>query len=161
DREQLRDSHAYLAHALFGLGELGEARDHFAAATALQDGRRLYSLRGIWEAELRLALGDRAAARELTTANRALAPRGPWARDVSLCGTLLGLLALPEDPRAARERLEAARGYGSGSGHVEVQLRCYHLACEIARAERAHDLARAEAQAGIHLADTCGFGLYA
>ena len=44
---------------------------------------------------------------------------------------------------------------------VEIQLRCYHLAAEIARAERAYDLARSEAEAGIHLADTCGFGHYA
>ena len=32
------------------------------------------------------------------------------------------------------------------------------MAAEIARAKRAHDLARSEAEAGIDLADTCGFG---
>jgi len=35
------------------------------------------------------------------------------------------------------------------------------LAAELARVERAYDLARSEAEAGLHLADTCGFGHYA
>src|SRR5262249_42276658 len=72
--------------------------------------------------------------------------------------TLLGLLALPGFRSDARQYLDAARDYASRSGHVEVQLRCYHLATEIGRAERAYDLARSEAEAGIHLADTGGFG---
>jgi hypothetical protein len=79
----------------------------------------------------------------------------------ALCDTLLGLLALPDDPSAARRHLDAARTHGSRSGNVEVQLRCYHLAAEIARAGRASFVARNEAEAGLHLADTCGFGLYA
>jgi hypothetical protein len=71
------------------------------------------------------------------------------------------LLTLPDEPREARQHLEAARTYASRSGNVVVQLRCYHLAAEIARAERAFATACGEAEAGIHLADTCGLGHYA
>jgi hypothetical protein len=60
----------------------------------------------------------------------------------------------------ANNHLDSARDYANRSGNVEVQLRCYHLAAGIARAERAYDSAWSEAEAGIHLADTCGFGQY-
>jgi hypothetical protein len=78
----------------------------------------------------------------------------------AVCDTLLGLLALPDASVDAHQHLDVARGYASRSGNVEIQLRCSHLATEIARVERAYDLARSEAEAGIHLADTCGFGHY-
>jgi hypothetical protein len=161
DSIQLTDSHAYLACALARLGKLDKARQHFAAATELDNQPQLYSARGIREAEFKLASGDRSGAAAQTRANRDIVARKHWTREHALCDTLLGLLSLPDEPAAARQHLEAARAYASRSGHVEGQLRCYHLAAEIARAERVFDLARSEAEAGIHLADTCGFGHYA
>jgi hypothetical protein len=113
------------------------------------------------EAEFKLAAGDRDGAKAQTQANLDIAVRNRGGRTQALCDTLLGLLALPADPTAARHHLDAARNYCSRSDHLEVQLRCYHLACEIARTERDFDPARSEAKAGIHLADTCGFGLHA
>jgi tetratricopeptide (TPR) repeat protein len=54
--------------------------------------------------------------------------------------------------------LIAARTYAGRTGNIEVALRCYHLAVEIARHEKDFDAAVAEAEAGIQLADSCGFG---
>jgi tetratricopeptide (TPR) repeat protein len=160
DERQIANSHTDLGTALAWLGKLDDARRHFAAATKLEDEPQLYSLRGIWEAEFKLEVGDRPGAAAQTQANLDIAVWKRWAQDQALCGTLLGRLALPADPPAARRHLDAARNYCSRSDHVEVQLRCYHLACEIARTEQDFDLARSEAEAGIHLADTCGFGHY-
>jgi hypothetical protein len=154
----MANSYAYLAAALGRLGKVDEARRHFAVATRLETRPLLYSLRGVWEAEFTMACGDRAVARAQTQANRALAVLGEWARDQALCDILLGLLDLPGDPAAAGKHLEAARNYASHSGHVEAQLRCCHLAVEIARTVRAFERGQSEAEAGILLADTCGFG---
>src|SRR5262249_36758552 len=54
--EQL-DAHCYVAAALAARGKVELARSHFLAATKMQ-GKPLNSLRGFWEASLRLACGD-------------------------------------------------------------------------------------------------------
>ncbi len=168
-----------LAAVLARMGKLEEARRYFATASGLytgtpEDAQRyfatitgrhpapaLFGLRGIWEAEFKQITGDRAGAVTQTQAIHKVAEQNNLTYDQARCDTLLGLLALPNDPCGARQSLDVARTHASRSGDVEVQLRCYHLAAEIARAERAHDPARSEAEAGIHLADTCGFGHYA
>jgi tetratricopeptide (TPR) repeat protein len=160
DRHQTMVVHAGLAVTLGRLGRLPDARKHFAAATKLDDSPQLYSTRGIQEAEFKCVTGERAAAATQTRVNRDICQQEHWTADQAMCDTLLGLLALPDDPAAARQRLETARNYASRSGNVEIQLRCYHLATEIARTVRSFDQARSEAEAGIHLADTCGFGHY-
>jgi hypothetical protein len=149
-------SHAYLASALARLGRLNESRRHFAAATRLERGL-LYSLAGIWEAEFKRATGNLSGALAQTRSNRAVAERNQWTDDLALCDTLLGLLTLP-DIIVARRHLDAAREYAARSGNVEIQLRCYELAAELARSEQAHAAARRDAEAGVQLADTCGFG---
>ncbi len=161
-------SHAHVAAILARLGKLDAASDEFAGATSLwaktagwpEEGH-LYSAPGIWEAEHKLNVGNRAGAQKQTRVNRLVCEKNNWGYFAAQCDTLLGLLTLPDDPREARQHLEAARTYASRSGNVEVQLRCYHLAAEIARAERAFATACSEAEAGVHLADTCGFGYYA
>jgi hypothetical protein len=158
--DQASKSKASLASALARMGKVEDAQAHFLAAE-LPSGAALYSVSGLKEAEFRLSTGDRTGAVKQTQANWEVTAHNQWTDTQSLCDTLLGLLALPDDPAAARQHLDAARSYASRSGNVEVQLRCYHLAAEIARTERAYDLARGEAEAGIHLADTCGFGHYA
>lgn len=152
-REQ---AHCYLGSACVRLGELDNARRYFEAGRAGVD-----SHRGIWEAEFKLAIGDRVEASKQSRSIQDYAKRVGWTRVKAMCDTLLGLVVLPDDSAAARQHLDAARSYASRSGNIEVQLRGYHLATEIARAERAYELARSEAEAGIHLADTCGFGHYA
>src|SRR5207248_7319109 len=47
-----RCSHTLLATSCDGLGSLTEARHHFAEATKLNDEPMLYTLSGLWEAEL-------------------------------------------------------------------------------------------------------------
>jgi tetratricopeptide (TPR) repeat protein len=160
-RDQIQYAHAYLGASVGRLGNLAGARLHFAVAAEMEDAPQMYCLRGIWEAELKMAAGDRAGAASQTQANRTIATRMRWARTAAFCDTLLGLLSLPIDLAAARLRLDEARRYASHSGHAEVQLRCHRLAAEVARTERGADAARKEAEAGIHLAETCGFALHA
>jgi tetratricopeptide (TPR) repeat protein len=148
---------AYLARALAALGEVGPARQWYSTAASVHGGM-LGSGPGLWEAELALKCGDIEAARRQTQANRAEVTHARNLRMVALCDALLGHLVLGADLAAAKNCLSSARDFGSRSGEVQVQLRCYHLASEIAAAEKAFDLAQSEAEAGIHLADTCAFG---
>src|SRR5205814_10031727 len=60
-------SHAHLGCALARRGRGAEARQHFAAATALEDEPQLYSLRGIQEAEFKRARGDHGRSEEHTS----------------------------------------------------------------------------------------------
>jgi tetratricopeptide (TPR) repeat protein len=60
----------------------------------------------------------------------------------------------------AAERLADARAFASRSGWVELQLRCAHAATELYQHLGDYPQAIAEADAGILLADTCGFGKY-
>ncbi len=155
-----RDSHAHMACALARLGKPDEAHRHFTAATALADSQQLISLAGVWEAEIKLACGDRVGAAAQARNNREAAEQDARTRDRALCDTLLGLLMLPEDPVVARQYLDRVRSDAIRSGDVEVQLRCYHLASEIERAERNYEMAQSEAEAGIQLADAFCFGHY-
>lgn len=151
-------AHAYLGAAAVGLGHLREARDHFSAATQLEDAPQLYCFRGIQEAELKLATGNRIEARAQTEANLLVCQRNHWIRDVAWCDVVLGHCALPDDLARAREHLNNARTYASRTEHVEVLLRCYLLAAEIARHE--NDYAPAEFGArdfGLREADEKGF----
>jgi tetratricopeptide (TPR) repeat protein len=81
-----------------------------------------------------------------------------WTRCEAICATILGRCALPEDTTAARQELNAARAYAARSGNMEVALRCFHLAAELARHEGNFALGIAEAWGGIQVADSCGFG---
>jgi tetratricopeptide (TPR) repeat protein len=151
-------SHGWCACALAGLGMVADARHHFAEATSREDEPMLYALRGVTEAEFKLATGNAAAARTQAEANRIICGRNNWPADCARCDTLLGRCALPDDSVGARSYLAAARDYAGRSGDAEVTLCCYQLAAEIARHERDFPCAVAEAEAGIQLADSCGFG---
>jgi tetratricopeptide (TPR) repeat protein len=156
-----RNSHAMLATVLARLGEIDEARQRFARLME-QEQKPLFppdwsdfgDRAGLWEAEFKLALGER-----LPAPKNAL--QYSWTEQQALWATHFGRLSLPHYAISARQHLGAAIGYASRSDNVEVRLRCYHLAAEVHRAERTYDLARKEAEAGIHLADTFGFGHYA
>jgi tetratricopeptide (TPR) repeat protein len=158
DDVERTDSHAYLATALNGLGLGADAQEHFTKATQCQDKPLLYSLRGIQEAEWKLAKRDQTGALAQTEANSTICRRNGWTQHLALCETLLGRCALPEEPAQARSHLTAAREYASRSGDIHVTLRSYHLAAEIARHEKNFPLALSEALDGIQLADSCGFG---
>ncbi len=150
------NSLAFRATSHFFLGDITPAAADFQRATELE-GKPLYSLRGTQEAECKLLRGDRPGARRQTQANREIAVRMDWNADLCRCNALLARLLLPDDPAQADQHLQDARAFASRSGSVELQLRCFHAACEIHLHLGDYPQAIAEAEAGILLADTCGF----
>jgi tetratricopeptide (TPR) repeat protein len=158
DETEQGDSHVYLAHTLVGLGRLTDARLQFQAATKLEHNPPLYAIAGIWEAELKFAAGNRAAACAQTKANQVICRNERWTSVEALCDIVLGRCALPHNATQAGVHLDAARAYAGRSGHIEITLRCYHLAAEIARHESDFSTAVSEALSGIQLADSCEFG---
>ena len=159
DYTETGDSLALRATAYFALGDLTAAAADFQRATELK-GEPLYSVSGIHEAESRLLRGDRPGALSQTQANREFAARYNYNATLCRCNALLARLLLPDDPAQAARHLQDARAFASRSGVVELQLRCFHAACELHRHLGDYPHAIAEAEAGILLADTCGFGWY-
>lgn len=157
DDAQITYSLGYRATAHFALGDITAAAADFQRATELE-GRPLCSLRGIHQAECKLIRGDRPGAFGQTQANREYMASHNWNDDLCRCNSLLARLLLPDDAAQAAQHLQAARAFASRSGEVELQLRCFHAACEIHRHVGDYPQAIAEAEAGILLADTCGFG---
>jgi tetratricopeptide (TPR) repeat protein len=147
-----------MAGTAFGLGLLADVPDQFLAATKLEDKGLLVGFPGILEAEFKLATGKKEAARRQTETNLEFCQRKNLTIQASRCATFLGRCALPDDLAQARVHLGASREYASRSGNIEVCLRSYHLAAEIARHERDFSLAVTEAMNGIQLADSCVFG---
>ncbi len=80
--------------------------------------------------------------------------------DLCRSNSLLALVLLPDDPAQAAGCLQDARAFANRSGVVEFQLRCVHAACELHRHLGDYPQAITEADAGVLLADTCGFGRY-
>jgi tetratricopeptide (TPR) repeat protein len=156
---RIQGSLAFRAVSHFSLGDINAAIADFHRAAELE-GEPLYSFRGFQEAECKLLLGDRPGALSQTQANRELSSTNHWNTDVCLCNAVLARLLLPDDPAQAAQHLQDARAFASHSGDVELQLRCFHAACELNRHLADYPQAIAEAEAGILLADTCGFGKY-
>lgn len=159
DQAGCKNSLAYRATAHLALGNITAAVADFQRATELE-GETLYSVRGIREAECKLFRGDRPGALRQTRANREFATRNNYNDDLCECNALLAQLLLPNGPAQAAQHLQDARAFASRSGVVELQLRCFHAACELYRHLGDYPPAIAEADAGILLADTCGFGRY-
>jgi tetratricopeptide (TPR) repeat protein len=148
---------SYRATAHFALGNITAASADFKRATELE-GEPLYSVRGIREAETELLRGDRPGAVRQTQANHEFSVRNIYSADLCRSNALLARLFLPDDPAQAAQHLQDARAFATRSGAVELQLRCFHAACELHRQLGDHPQAIAEAEVGILLADTCGFG---
>ncbi len=102
--------------------------------------------------------GDRFGARRLTDMKRGRFAAVDWKQGVCFCDALLARLMLPEDPAGAARHLNYARVFANRSGEVALQLECFNSACELQRQLGDLPQAIAEAEAGILLADTCGFG---
>lgn len=159
NEDQLIFSLAYRATSQFALGDIADAATDFHRATELE-GRPLISIRGIQQAECKLLQGDRPGARSQTQNNRELAVTNDWNDELCRCNALLAYLLLPEDPAQAAQYLQEARAFANRSGDVELQLRCFNTACELHLHLGDYPQAIAEAEAGVLLADTCGFGKY-
>jgi tetratricopeptide (TPR) repeat protein len=159
DDTEIENAFSYRATAHFALGDLAAAAADFQHATELE-GKPLYSLPGIWEAECGLLRGDRSGALSQTQATREWAVRDNYGGNLCRCNALLARLVLPDDPAQAAQHLQDACAFASRSGQVELQLRCFYAACDLHRHLEDYPQAIAEADAGILLADTCGFGRY-
>jgi tetratricopeptide (TPR) repeat protein len=160
DDNQTKISWCHRATARFGLGDVSAAAADFQCANEVE-GESLYSMRGIREAECKLLRGDRMGALGQTRSNReGFAIPDNNSNDLCRCNALLARLCLPDDPAQATQHLQDARAFANRSGHVELQLRCFHAACELYR--HLGDLSQSitEGEAGILLADTCGFGWF-
>jgi tetratricopeptide (TPR) repeat protein len=153
------NSFARRAAANCGLGDNSAAVADFQRATELE-GQALYSIHGIWEAECKLLGGDRTGALSQTQANREDCFRYDWNDDLCRSNALLARLVASEDPAQAAQHLQEARAFANRSGDVELQLRCFHAACELQRHLGDYPQSIAEGEAGILLADTCSFGKY-
>jgi tetratricopeptide (TPR) repeat protein len=159
DEVETRGSLAWRATSRFALGELSAAGAAFRRATELERGP-LYSLRGVQEAECKFLRGDQAGSLSQTQANREIAVRSGWSDDLCRSDALLARLLVPGEAAQAAQHLQDARAFANRSGNVELQLRCFHAACELQRHLRDYRQSIAEGEAGTLLADTCGFGKY-
>lgn len=150
---------SWRAMSHFSLGDVTSATHDFRYATSLQ-GKPLFSLPGLLEAECKLLRGDRTGARAQTKANRKIAVEGRWPLIIACCDALLARILLPDNLRRATQHLQDARAFAYQSGDVDLQLRCFQAACE--NHLRLEDYAEAidESEAAIVLADSCGFQKY-
>jgi tetratricopeptide (TPR) repeat protein len=147
------------AGAQFALGEIAASEADFTRATELAR-EPLYSIWGIQQAECRLSLGDTAGALTQMHAGLNTARDIEWGADICRCSALLVRLPAGDQSTAAAKHLQEARTFAERSGEVELQLRCFQSACELSRHLGDLPQSIAEGEAGILLADTCGFGKY-
>lgn len=159
DDAKTAHSLAHRATCRFALGKVSYAEKDFREATRLE-GRLLYSLRGVQEAEYWARRGDRARAIRQTRVSREWASRGEYRPDLCRCDALLARLLVPEDPAESAKHLEASVAFAALSSDVELQLRSYSAACEFYRHTGDYARAITEARTGVMLAETCGFGTY-
>jgi tetratricopeptide (TPR) repeat protein len=148
----------FRASSLAALGEMEMAADQFKRASEMGS-KTLISLPGVMEAEFKALRGLRQEAIRQTEGNRQFSIENGLGNDLCRCDALLARLCL-DDPNRASRHLADARAFASRSGVVEFQLRCFHSACELQRSLGDHTQSISEGEAGILLADTCGFGKY-
>jgi tetratricopeptide (TPR) repeat protein len=150
---------AYRATSQSMLGNITEAVADFQRATELM-GKPLTSLCGVLEAECKLLGGDLSGARSQTQANRGFGVENNYNVILGICNALLARILVPDDPAQASKYLQDAAEFASRSGNVELQLRYFRAACELQLHLGNYPQAIAEAEAGILLADTCGYGWF-
>jgi tetratricopeptide (TPR) repeat protein len=157
--EQTLFVQGYRAMSRFALGAIPDAISDFQSATQLA-GRALWGTIGTFEAESKLLLGDGPGAVSQTRSNLEHGRWGRYQRDICLSDALLARLLLKDDPAGAAQHLQDARAFAERSAVVDFQLRCFHSACELQRHLGDYKQSIAEADAGIILADNCGFGKF-
>lgn len=160
DHFQKAISFTYRATSHFSLGNITDAKEDFRSATAAFSGKPLVSIWGIAESECAQLTGDNIAALTQTRENRERSLQADYKPDLCRCNAQLARLLLSVDPAQAAHHLHEAQTFANHCGMVELQLRCFHAACEFHRHLSDYSQSVAEAEAGILLADTCGFGKY-
>lgn len=152
-------SRALLGAILHDLGDTYGADAVFEGLAAL--GVSKVARRGLWEAEHDLALGRVERAREVTLHNLSVCSKLGWQGHVAHCHAVLGLVSIRTGALGeAREHLARARRWAGATSEVEMALRCRDLAARIALAAGDRGEAAIEAEAGLSVAEACGFGLY-
>jgi len=149
---------SYRASALTALGEIEEAANQFNRACEIY-GKPLDALTGVSEAEFKVLRGLLQEATSQAENIRELAVANGWGEDQCRCDALLAGFC-KDDPVRALRHLADARVFASRSGYVELELRCFYSACELQRSLGDSAQSISEAEAGILLADTCGFGKF-
>lgn len=160
DDTRIGNALCYRASAHFAMGDIAAAAADFRRATELRRETLITSLGGALEAESKLLCGDRRGALGQTQANRAYAATNHYNEDLCRSNAFLARLLLAANPAQAAEHRQDARAFTNRSGDVELQLCCFHSACELQRHLGDYPQAIAEGEAGVLLADTCGFGKY-
>lgn len=155
---QISEKSTRLASAHAALGEIEEAAGRFKHASE-KLGEILYSLSGVLEAEFKALRGLLQEAISQMEENLQVAIKYNWGLEQCRCDALLARFCM-DDPVRASRHLADARAFASRSGIVETQLRCFHSACELQRSLGDYQQSISEGEAGILLADTCGFGKY-
>ncbi len=148
---------ALLASILHDMGKIKLADELFAQL----DGLRIPKVarRGLWEAEHLIGLGQLDKAQEMTEHNIQVCKRLEWEGHVAHGQCVLGTIELMRGNAAqARTYLEQARAWAGKTGEVEMVLRCHELAMALEQAAGNAESAKNEAEAGLELAETCGFG---
>lgn len=130
--QDLCDSFATYGWTLTLSGRLSEATEALARANALEkkynsNGHELYSIRGIYWAELHLRGGLTSLTAKRTKANLGICQRHGWNHIIVSCHRVLAVTALAEgnleDARAALEQAEAI----SQQGQILFELAQAHL----------------------------------
>ncbi len=149
---------AVLSLSLAALGEGRRSGYHQQAANRRDFKPGLFCRDGIMEAESDLLFGDRPVARILLSGSRMVCSENEWLHSMHWCEVLIGFACLPDSVAEASRYLDAAQQYAAVSDDVQISLMCYQLAAEVARRRGDLSLAETEANNGIELADSCGFG---
>jgi tetratricopeptide (TPR) repeat protein len=158
DKWRIASSLCARAAAHTALGDNQNAEADFARATEIE--QVLYSLRGFRENEFKYLRGYRQQALVQTEANRTFAADVKRRDDLCQSDTLLARLLLPDDAARAGRHLQDARTFATRAGHIELQLHCFISGCELQRHLGDYAQSVTEAESGILLADTCGFGKF-
>lgn len=159
EKQGMKYALVFRAVSHFALGDTLLAASDFQHATELE-GKPLHPALGILEAECKSCHGDRTGAISQARANREYNVQRHYNDDLCRCNALLARLLLTYDPGEAARHLQDARTFADRSGVVEFQLRCFQAACELQRHLGDYAQSIAEGEAGILLAETCGFGKY-
>ncbi len=157
DRNRIGNALAMRAISEFSIGNIRAALDDFHAALELQGEAASYVIWACDEAMCRLLRGDPVAAFNQTRSNRGFAIENSHHETLCRCNALLARILAPNNFPESGRRLQEARAFASRSGAVELQLHCFHAACEHQLRCGDYHQAIDEAEAGVLLADTCGF----
>ncbi len=113
DPKRERDTLATLGYTQAMRGRVEQALASFQQANALardlSEGKDLYSIRGVWWADLLIRIGRLDQARELTAANMRISERYRWSQNVARCHWILGRLSAADgDHRKVADHFTAA-----------------------------------------------------